>query len=378
MTAMRRVLKGAIPSSIRPALLKKYHGTRLAIRKVVLDFQKEAVERAILSNRVGRGLYYRTISGAFSREQAAVAAGRITYRRALERDRASSFLLRRNVHRLEKGLIMPHRRKLFALDFIAETMDEFRAVAKMQAGQDMTPELRWARDVLAAYFDAVDTTHPKLAPLNAQFRQLKDDLTGPPAAHPSAPFVRDLTVQPVAVDALYQLSRRRRSVRSYRPDPVPRDIVDHAVAIGAQSPSACNRQAFHFLVFDDPDTAKKVAAVPAGTRSFVHNIPAVVVMVGHLSAYPRERDRHAIYVDASLAAMGFIYALEAQGVASCAINWADEEPAESTITRMLDLAPEDRVIMMISYGWPVDEAHVPYSAKRAVNEIRLYNPTIRG
>lgn len=364
MISVRR-LKRAVPAPLRPAARGWLRGARA--------FLAETEERLAAASRAGAGLYYGALSSAFSREHRAVAAGRLAYRKGLTAQRRSSFLLRRNVHRLEKGLIATERRRVFALDFIGETVTEFEAVAAAFAGEAaLSAELRWAHDVLTRYFGAVDLGQPEIRRQYARFSAAAATLRrGDPGAE-SAPFRRDLTVNPVDIDDLGRLAVRRRSVRHFIAEPVSRDVVDRAVAVAAQSPSACNRQAFRFLLFDDPAEARAVAAVPAGTKTFVAGLPSVAVVVGRLRAYPRERDRHAIYVDGSLASMAFIFALEAQGVASCAINWADEEPAESRIARLLSLAPDERVIMMIAYGWPDPEAEVPYSAKRELDELREY------
>lgn len=373
-----------IPASLKPKIGKFYHATRLGLRAGWLRAQKELTERVMLSNPLGKRLHYR-LTGAFAREHAAVATGRMRYRADLQQARSASYLLRRNTHRIEKGLIMPSRRAVFALEFIGETVAEFEAVVKgFRAGAPdaaLSSEVQWAADVLGQYFDVTDPDHPKLAALKPRFNAAVALLEGAARAVPRvaadtafAPFARDMDADIVPIDALKALAIHRRSVRNYRADPVPRDVIDAAIEVAAQSPSACNRQAFSFYIFDDPVMARKVAGVPAGTRSFVKGIPHVAVLVGHLRAYPRERDRHAIYVDASLATMGFIYGLESQGVASCAINWADEEPAESRIAKMLSLDADDRVIVMVSFGWPAEGALVPYSAKRDLDEIRRYNP----
>jgi nitroreductase len=365
-----RLGKRMIPAALRPAIGRVWRRLQSA--------SATAAERFAASSGFGAGLYYGMMSDAFLREHRAVAAGRSAYRSAQRSAGRSSFLLRRNIHRLEKALIITNRRPVFALDFIGETVREFEAVAGAHGrGEAPGPEMVWARDVLGTYFAATPADHPQLAPLRPRFEAAALRLDFTPADRPSVPFRRDLSVQPVAIEALDLLARRRRSVRHYLDRPVPRDLVDRAIAIAAQSPSACNRQPFAFLIFDDPATARRVAAVPAGTRTFMHGIQSIVVLVGRLRAYPRERDRHAIYVDASLAAMAFILGLESQGVASCAINWADEEPAESRIAAMLGLDPDERVILMISYGWPDPDALVPYSAKRPHDEFRIYNPPCR-
>src|SRR5262245_50582744 len=49
-------------------------------------------------------------------------------------------------------------------------------------------------------------------------------------------------------DALYT----RRSVRRFRPDPVPRDLVTQVLHAGIWAPSSCNYQMWDFVAVDDP------------------------------------------------------------------------------------------------------------------------------
>ncbi|MDP3046976.1 MAG: nitroreductase family protein [Chloroflexota bacterium] len=44
----------------------------------------------------------------------------------------------------------------------------------------------------------------------------------------------------------------RRSVRAYRREPVPRDVVEPLITAGLWAPSASNRQEVTFVVVDDP------------------------------------------------------------------------------------------------------------------------------
>jgi nitroreductase len=101
-----------------------------------------------------------------------------------------------------------------------------------------------------------------------------------------------------------------------------------------------------------------------GTTGYAGNIPALVVLVGDWSCYPEERDRHVPYIDASLAAMQFMLALETLGLASCPINWPDIEPLERRMDRELGLPPHLRPVMLIALGYPDPTGGVPYSAKK--------------
>ncbi len=320
------------------------------------------------------GLYYAFFNREMLRESMAVAAGQVEY--AVERDedgKPSYYLLRRNIHRIEKGLIMRPRRASFGADYIEETVKTFaRAVA--QASLPWSPELRWAADVLKTYFATVDASP---APIAAALRRynaiaLPREATGEQATV-AVPYARDLSAPPsVDFDSLMALARRRRSVRWYRDDPVSREAIDKALLLAAQAPSACNRQPFHFRIFDQKADVARISAIPMGTRGFSEQFPAVAVVVGQLRAYPYERDRHAIYIDSSLAVMSFVLALETMGMASCVINWPDQEPHESKMKAALSLADDERVIMLVAFGWPDVSGQVPYSAKRDIAEIRSY------
>ena len=94
-----------------------------------------------------------------------------------------------------------------------------------------------------------------------------------------------------------------------------------------------------------------------------------MAVVGDLSAYPLERDRHLIYIDASLASMQLMLAAETLGLATCPINWPDIERAEQRIRDLLDLPPHERVIMLIAIGYGDPEGGVPYSQKKQSNVL---------
>jgi len=150
-------------------------------------------------------------------------------------------------------------------------------------------------------------------------------------------------------------------------------MIEQAAQAALQAPSACNRQPFRLEIFDHPESASQIAAIPMGTAGFSSQVPAVAILIGQLRAYPSERDRHAIYIDGALAAMSFMFALETLGLASCPINWPDQEPHESVIRKRLSLAPDERVIMFISFGYADPDGLIPYSAKRTVADMIGYS-----
>ena len=59
--------------------------------------------------------------------------------------------------------------------------------------------------------------------------------------------------------------------------------MENALLVANEAPTACNRQPFRYLVFDDPEMARRVASVPMGTAGYADDLRSVAVIVGDLS-----------------------------------------------------------------------------------------------
>lgn len=235
--------------------------------------------------------------------------------------------------------------------------------------RDSQDEAIWYFSVLSKYFEVV-SSHPAIDEAKEIFYTI-------PSIENTIPLVpyrrRDNQLSVVSYKDFMSLCKQRRSVRWYLQKAVPRSLIDQAMSAALLSPSACNRQPFEFRVFDDPLLIRQIGAMPRGTNGFHQNFPAVVVVIGKLSAYFDERDRHVIYIDAALAAMSFMYALETLGLSSCPINWPDIEVLEKEMTDLLNLELAERVVMLISIGFPDPEGLIPYSQKKSLDQIIKYN-----
>lgn len=314
--------------------------------------------------------YYAFLSTAFWRETRGVLAGRAHYLRQLLGGTSNRYQLIRNTHRLEKGLLMRPARSVFALEYIEETVEAFeRAVQGGPPG--VRSQLGWSSDILSAYFRTVDPDHPQLAKLAERFRAAA--LT--PGEPCQVPYRRPRgeVDAPVSFDQFMALARFRKSVRWFQDRPVPVELVERAMDAAALAPSACNRQPYEFRFFSDPERVREVSALPMGTKGWAGNIPMFAVIVGDLSAYFNERDRHAIYVDASLAAMNFMLALETLGLSSCPVNWPDIAPRERRMRKALGLEPWQRPVMCLAIGYPDPEGLVAYSAKKPLEQVARFD-----
>ena len=347
------------------------------MKKLILSFYAWLDQRLLpiaAKHRLLANCYYALFNPHFRREQWATVAGRNHYRVYEASCQIASVILRRNLHRLEKGLSMSVRKPLFALDYIDETLSALQNY--LQHTDAIDPVLlTYCHDVLQQYFAV--TTWPTAAPQPDLFstlqQQVRLHLPANSNSDSAAPKPYGARVRAdISYPEFLQLCQQRCSTRNFLAKPVEQSILEQAVSAAAQAPSACNRQPFRYIAALSQPMLGKLAALPMGTVGYAHNIPAILAVVGDLSAYPFERDRHVIYIDASLANMQLMLALETLGLASCAINWPDIENYELKIGQLLALKPFERVVMLIAVGYPDPAGLVPHSEKKTPAELIQY------
>jgi len=346
------------------------------IKKIKKRFLKELPKRCYKS-RFLTSVYYLFFDKSFSRELQAVLTGKVKHIDESTELKANYFLLVRNIHRIEKGLLMRPRRKVFGKEYINETIDNFDGVWKSVKDDGANLQLKWFYDVLCEYFNVIDGEDDFISKQKVRFNEIISKtriLQNEKLEGLSVPYYRlQKQRSTIQYDEFFLLCKQRRSVRWFLNKPVPRELIDKAVLAANQSPSACNRQPYEFRIFDDPTLVKQVVDIPMGTRGYGHSVPVLIVIVGNLDAYFDERDRHIIYIDASLASMSFMLALETLGLSSCSINWPDIEEKEKKMEMFLGLEKFQRPIMCMGVGYPDDDGLIAYSEKRPLHHIRRFN-----
>lgn len=346
-------------------IIKKY--LKYLVKKV-----DEIIIRSFSKNKYLSGVYYSFLNSSFRREHQSVLLGRIKHIDEVENKKGNHYQLVRNIHRIEKGLLMKPRRPIFAKNYIEETIELFSIEWLKSNNHDI--QVKWFHDVLIEYFEScasdeiIDKQSEKFYSLLNVGKKWNGDRKS------RKPYSRQtVSLSDITFDKFYQLTKQRRSVRWFSNKEVSRELIDKAILAANQSPSACNRQPFEYRVIDDKELLSKIVNVPMGTRGYANNIPVMIICVGNLDAYFSERDRHLIYIDASLANMSLMLALETLGLASCPINWPDIEEKEKEMAKILGLEIYQRPIMCIGLGYPDPDGKIAYSEKRDLNSIRKYN-----
>lgn len=279
------------------------------------------------------------------------------------------YTLRRNIHRLEKGLIHKKKKPVYAQDYILETIFAYH-YCKSNGLMDAETK-KWVEAVLAAYFSIVEKRAPMISDAWTYYCGLSPENKAPD----NLPY--SITKRPelsITYDQFKDLCLRRRSVRHYQDRKVEPEIVKKAMEAAAQAPSACNRQAFQYLFYNEADMVKRLVEIPGGIANYT--LPSVIVMVADYSAYADERDIKNPIIDISLAAMTFQFALETLGLSSVFINWSCLAPFDEKLRTIISLKPYESVVAMMGVGYPDGEAVIPFSAKKTADMLLKVNDRI--
>src|SRR5690606_29890936 len=119
--------------------------------KRVLTKIDTKISKICSRSRLLSSIYYCFLNSSFRREHQAVLIGKIRHLEEVKKESVNYFLLIRNTHRLEKGLLMRPRRPVFGKEFIGETVDTFGKIWSADLVES-NQQMKWFHDVLFQYF----------------------------------------------------------------------------------------------------------------------------------------------------------------------------------------------------------------------------------
>lgn len=179
-----------------------------------------------------------------------------------------------------------------------------------------------------------------------------------------------------------ELILKRRSIREFRAEPVPPDLVKQLVSDSVMAPNASNAQPWSFSIVMNPDVIKRLSdeskknilwdmgESPASPdRGYVtllndssfhvfYHAPCVVYISGDKSV-------RSVYVDCALAGAYFMLSAADRGLGTC---WVDLGSAirDPALRRLLGLGPGHVIVAAIAVGYP---ASMPEAPPRAAPRI---------
>jgi nitroreductase len=151
--------------------------------------------------------------------------------------------------------------------------------------------------------------------------------------------------------------RIRRSIRKYRPEPIPVEKLETILKAARLAPSAGNRQPWCFVVVEDRERRKALAKA-ANDQTFLSDAGAIVVAISDPEKSARWHEK-----DTMMALEHVVLAATALGYGTCWIGAFDEDAVKS----LLKIPANMKVVALLPIGIP-DEKPAP-RRRRKLSEI---------
>lgn len=165
---------------------------------------------------------------------------------------------------------------------------------------------------------------------------------------------------------VYEAIKTRRSVRSYRSEPVSEEKLTRILEAARLAPSASNRQEYKFVVVQDPDKRKEMAAA-ANYQSFVGEAPVVIVAVSLNPERIMSCGVPAYAVDVAIAIDHITLAATREGLGTCWIGAFLQEE----VKKILKIPKEYKVVALLPLGFPADSPRA--KERKSLKELVSYD-----
>lgn len=199
-------------------------------------------------------------------------------------------------------------------------------------------------------------------------------------------------------ESFFELMDRRRSVRDFSNEPVPRELIETAIRSASTAPSGAHRQPWQFVVIGDPAIKHQIrvaaeaeerktyeqrmpeewrrALAPLGVdwhKPFLEIVPWIVVVFEELFGFDEEgQKRKNYYVGESVGiACGlFIAALHNMGLATLT-----HTPSPMGFLRdILGRPKNEKPYILFPVGYPAPDAQVPDLRRKSLAEVSIWDP----
>jgi FMN reductase (NADPH) len=182
------------------------------------------------------------------------------------------------------------------------------------------------------------------------------------------------------IDQIY----KHASIRRYKLDPIPREMIEAIVAAGQRASTSSNLQAYSAVAVNDAKTRTRLAEL-CGNQAHIQQAPVFIAWCADISRLERislMRDYQQVSeyvenfliaaIDVALVMQNAALAAESLGLGMCYIGAIRNHPEE--VIKLLELPKLVFPLVGMTLGWPnVDAKQRPRLPTRTILHWEKYN-----
>ena len=163
---------------------------------------------------------------------------------------------------------------------------------------------------------------------------------------------------------VFEAILKRRSIRRFKPDPIPAELLERILDAGRWAPSAGNLQPWVFIAIVNRKTLSLLRRFSPG---YLGESPAAIVICSNRKL-AREKggelaEKYLVIADCAMAAENMMLAATGLGLGSCVIKSFASEPVKELLKLPEGVEPE----LIIALGYPAEQPKPP--PKKPLEEV---------
>jgi len=168
----------------------------------------------------------------------------------------------------------------------------------------------------------------------------------------------------------YEVIKTRRTVRNYKADPIPEDVLRRVLDAARIAQSGSNRQPWHYIIIRDKERMKGIVPLCAN-QAFIAEAPIVVVACGmnlktNRGGYMGD---FGMLVDVTISFSQLTLAARVENLGTCWIGSFNNEG----LKHYLGIPDDMQVVALTPLGYPARaDAFFENATKKPLEEIVSY------
>ncbi len=289
-----------------------------------------------------------------------------------DRQKMQYTLLREN-HIIEKGMSMPNPRRGFGQAKVQSLTTRMGRYCELY-GSEPDTFLLYILATIRAYIDYQHRDGVDIPDIESAFSQLcaKVGISPGQLSTPAGiEVLRRTDLQQAAAADFQTLLLSRHSIRYFRPELPPRELLERALELAARTPSACNRQAWHTHIYFDEE-AHELLRMQGGCKGFCDDIPCCIVVTADMKGF-LGHEPFQCFIDGGLYAQNLINALHFVGLGDIPLSCGFFSDQLLPMQRRFQIPENEVMVVIIGTGLMTDNVKVAISTRKPIAATNIYH-----
>lgn len=283
------------------------------------------------------------------------------------------YTILRESHVIEKGMSMRNPRKGFGQSKVLALLSRLEKY-NMLYGKKDKDFMRYPLGIIKEYISYMNTSGVEIHTICEQYKNILLVTRFEENKLVSTAGIKQITKQEIISQAsgdFNSLLFSRHSIRYFDRKEPEKSVIDQALIMAQQTPSACNRQGWRTHVYLGVK-AHDLLHLQGGCNGFEEEISCAIVVTADMRAFLSYEPMQC-YVDGGLYAMNLINSLHSLGLGTIPLSLGFYHDKLEHIARTFDIPPSEVMICIIGVGEMLESFKIAESYRKSISITNTYH-----